>query len=73
MTYLNAVILGLIQGIAEFLPISSSGHLAIARELLGFKIQGADGTFFDILLHLGTRVAVFAAYWEDIRDRKSVV
>ncbi len=68
MTYLNAVILGLIQGIAEFLPISSSGHLAIARELLGFKIQGADGTFFDILLHLGTLVAVFAAYWEDIRE-----
>ena len=68
MTYLNAVILGLIQGLAEFLPISSSGHLSIARNLLGFQIEGADGTFFDILLHLGTLVAVFAAYWSDIRD-----
>ena len=68
MTYLNAVILGLIQGIAEFLPISSSGHLAIARNLLHFQIEGADGTFFDILLHLGTLVAVFAAYWSDIRE-----
>ena len=68
MTYFNAVILGLIQGLAEFLPISSSGHLSIARNLLGFQVEGADGTFFDILLHLGTLVAVFAAYWSDIRE-----
>ena len=68
MSFFDAVILGLIQGIAEFLPISSSGHLAIARNLLGFEIEGADGTFFDILLHLGTLVAVFVAYWPDIKE-----
>ena len=61
------MILGLIQGIAEFLPISSSGHLAIAEHLLGMKGLEVP-EFFDVLLHLGTLVAVFAAYWEDIRD-----
>ena len=67
MTLLSSILLGLIQGVAEFLPISSSGHLAIAEHLLG-----ASGThppeFFDVLLHLGTLLAVFVAYWKDIRD-----
>ena len=67
MTLLSSIVLGLVQGIAEFLPISSSGHLAIAEHLLG-----ATGTeapeFFDVLLHLGTLAAVFVAYWDDIRD-----
>ena len=68
MSMLSAVILGVIQGIAEFLPISSSGHLAIAQNLLGLKLEGsADGTF-DVLLHLGTLIAVFIAYWPDIVD-----
>lgn len=67
MTLFSSVILGLIQGITEFLPISSSGHLAIAEHLLhttGTKTP----EFFDVLLHLGTLVAVFVAYWSDIRD-----
>ena len=68
MTYLSAILLGLVQGIAEFLPISSSGHLAIAENLLGLSDAGSVPEFFDVLLHLGTLVAVFAAYWEDIRD-----
>ena len=60
--------MGLVQGVAEFLPISSSGHLAIAEHLL--NMQGASNVpdFFDVLLHLGTLFAVFAAYWDDIRD-----
>lgn len=68
MSVLTAVLLGLVQGIAEFLPISSSGHLAIAEHLL--NMQGASNVpdFFDVLLHLGTLFAVFAAYWDDIRD-----
>lgn len=66
MSILSAVILGVIQGVAEFLPISSSGHLAIAQNLLGIKLEGsADGTF-DVLLHLGTLIAVFIAYWAGI-------
>ena len=66
MTYLSAFLLGLIQGVAEFLPISSSGHLAIAQNLL--NLDTAVPEFYDVLLHLGTLIAVFAAYWEDIRE-----
>ncbi|MCI9318002.1 MAG: undecaprenyl-diphosphate phosphatase [Oscillospiraceae bacterium] len=68
MTLLNALILGIIQGVAEFLPISSSGHLSIAQNLLGLGVEGTDDVFFDVLLHLGTLAAVFAAYWTDIRE-----
>ena len=68
MSLLNALILGIIQGVAEFLPISSSGHLSIAQNLLGLGVEGADDVFFDVLLHLGTLGAVFAAYWADIRE-----
>ena len=66
MTYLTAFLLGLVQGVAEFLPISSSGHLAIAQNLLGLEGAGSVPEFFDVLLHLGTLIAVFAAYWKDI-------
>lgn len=65
---LHAVLLGLIQGVAEFLPISSSGHLAIAEHLLGQAGAADIPAFFDVLLHLGTLAAVFAAYWQDIRE-----
>ena len=68
MTYLKAFLLGLVQGVAEFLPISSSGHLAIARNLLNMEGAGDIPEFFDVLLHLGTLVAVFVAYWADIKD-----
>ena len=66
MTFLQSILLGLIQGVAEFLPISSSGHLAIAQNLLGLEGAGSVPEFFDVLLHLGTLIAVFAAYWTDI-------
>jgi undecaprenyl-diphosphatase len=65
MSLISSILLGLVQGIAEFLPISSSGHLAIAEKLLGESTSIPD--FFDVLLHLGTLTAVFAAYWPDIR------
>lgn len=68
MSLLNALILGIIQGVAEFLPISSSGHLSIAQNLLGLGVEGTDDVFFDVLLHLGTLVAVFVAYWSDIKE-----
>ncbi len=66
MTVLEAILMGLVQGVAEFLPISSSGHLAIAEHLL--KLELDDGILFDVLLHLGTLVAVFIAYWQDVMD-----
>ncbi len=66
MSILTAILLGLIQGIAEFLPISSSDHLAIAKHLLGLNTEVP--AFYDVLLHLGTLLAVFVAYWQDIKD-----
>ena len=67
LSLLSAILLGLIQGVAEFLPISSSGHLAIAEHLLSSGSIEVPG-FYDVLLHLGTLIAVFAAYWQDIVD-----
>ena len=68
MTLLSSILLGIIQGVAEFLPISSSGHLAIAEHLLGMSGVSDIPEFFDVLLHLGTLAAVFVAYWPEIRD-----
>lgn len=67
MNYFQAILLGLIQGIAEFLPISSSGHLALFQNILGLADVEHDHMFFDVLLHLGTLAAVFAAYWGEIK------
>lgn len=64
MELIKAVILGLIQGLAEFLPVSSSGHLAIFRYVLGFDTD--TGLLFDVLLHIGTLAAVFVAFHKDI-------
>jgi len=68
LTLLSSVLLGVIQGVTEFLPVSSSGHLAIAEHLLNVSGASSVPPFFDVLLHLGTLFAVFIAYWEDIRD-----
>lgn len=59
MTFLEAILLGILQGITEFLPISSSGHLVLAQEFLGLK---EHLVFFDVMLHLGTLFAVIVAY-----------
>ncbi|MDR1001556.1 MAG: undecaprenyl-diphosphate phosphatase [Clostridiales bacterium] len=63
MNELQAVMLGIVQGFAEFLPISSSGHLVLAQRLLGFNEPILT---FDIVLHLGSLVAVFIVFWSDI-------
>ena len=57
MSYFEAVILGLIQGLAEFLPISSSGHLALMQQWFG--IEEDKVLLFAVLLHVGTLVSVF--------------
>jgi len=67
VTLLSSILLGIIQGVTEFLPISSSGHLAIAENLLQMTDIHVP-EFFDVLLHLGTLVAVFIAYWPEIRE-----
>ncbi|MCK5786711.1 MAG: undecaprenyl-diphosphate phosphatase [Candidatus Sabulitectum sp.] len=79
MSPLEASILAVVQGLTEFLPVSSSGHLAMASNLLSVP---EGGLAFDIVLHLGTLVAVFVFYWKDIvsllrgiflRERKSLL
>ena len=66
MNLLESIIMGFVQGIAEFLPISSSGHLAIMKHIL--HINTDTGLLFDVMLHLGTLVAIFIAYWKDIKE-----
>ncbi len=66
MDLFNAIIMGLIQGIAEFLPISSSGHLAIMKQILHMETD--TGLLFDVLLHIGTLIAIFFAFWSDIKE-----
>lgn len=69
MTYLSAAFLGLVQGVAEFLPISSSGHLSIFQNFLGLNQMEEGGhVFFDLLLHLATLLAVCVFYRRDIMD-----
>lgn len=64
MSALDAIVQGIIQGITEFLPISSSGHQALYQHFFG---QGAEGSvFFSIMLRMGTLVAVIAAFYDDV-------
>ena len=63
MNVIQAAILGLIQGITEFLPVSSSGHLTLFQKLFGLEEVSMS---FDIILHVATLIAVFICYWEDI-------
>jgi undecaprenyl-diphosphatase len=63
MNFFEAIIYGLIQGLSEFLPISSSGHLALLPHVMKIK---DPGVVFDLMMHLGTALAVIAYFWRDI-------
>lgn len=65
MTFWMAIVLGLVQGIAEFLPISSSGHLSLLQYFFG--MEEADA-LYNILLHFATLIAVCVVYWRDVVD-----
>src|SRR5919112_4058676 len=62
---IEAVILGVVQGLTEFLPVSSSGHLLLGQYFLGLD-QQRFGLSFDVAMHLGTLVAVVAFFWRDL-------
>ena len=65
MTFIEGIILGIIQGLTEFLPISSSGHLVLVQEILGLELPGND---FEILLHLGTLCSILVVFFKDIKN-----
>ncbi len=65
MDTLQAILLGIVQGITEFLPVSSSGHLQIAKELLGVEI--AENLTFDVTLHAATVLSTLVVLWHEVR------
>ena len=67
MDWLDALILGLVQGLAEYLPISSSGHLEIFREILGINIPNDDILQFDIMVHAATVCSTIVVLWPMFR------
>jgi len=64
MTILQALVLGIVQGLTEFLPVSSSGHLVLAQSLL--DVQSANDLTFDVFVHFGTLISVVFYFWKDI-------
>lgn len=67
MTALEAILLGIVQGITEFLPISSSGHLILGQKLLGLQ-KPEQYVSFDLFCHLGTLLAIFCLFFSSIRE-----
>ena len=62
----QAAILGLLQGLTEFLPISSSAHLIVVPQLLGWQDPFINSNAFDVMLHMGTLLALVAYFWRDL-------
>ncbi len=65
MDWIDALIMGIVQGLAEYLPISSSGHLEIFREILGLKLAGAEALEFDVTLHVATVLSTIVVLWKE--------
>lgn len=65
MDWLQALILGIVQGLAEYLPISSSGHLEIFKQILGLDMEGAESLEFDVVLHVATVLSTIVVLWRE--------
>lgn len=65
MSWFEALILGIVQGLAEYLPISSSGHLEICRQLLGVDLSGSASLEFDVMLHVATVLSTIVVLWRE--------
>jgi undecaprenyl-diphosphatase len=66
VTVLQSIFLGIVQGLTEFLPISSSGHLVVVPFILGWDIPSEEAFIFDVLVQVATLAAVFAYFWADL-------
>jgi len=66
MNWLEAIILGFIQGLTEFLPVSSSGHLTIGQTLLGIEFSEGDMLLFDVFVHAATVLSTIVILWKEI-------
>ncbi len=66
MSLIESIILGIVQGISEFLPISSDGHLVIFQQFFGLNSEKETTMLFDVFLHFGTLIAVVVAFWKTI-------
>lgn len=63
---IQAIVIGIVQGLTEFLPVSSSAHLIVIPQLLGWKDAFLNSATFDVMLHLGTLLALLAYFWRDV-------
>jgi undecaprenyl-diphosphatase len=68
MTWWEAVLLGLVQGLTEFLPVSSSGHLVLGQHLLGMDVSEASDVTFEVFVHFGTVLSILTVYGRDVVD-----
>ena len=64
LSYWQAIWMAIVQGLTEFLPVSSSGHLVLASQILGIQTDG--GPLLEVILHIGTLIAVFIVYYKDV-------
>ena len=65
MSFINALFMGALQGVTEFLPVSSSGHLVLIAKGLNFKHPGVT---FEVMMHMGTLISIVVCFWGDIRE-----
>ena len=68
MKYIEAMVLGIIQGLTEFLPISSSGHLEIGKALFGNEAIGQESLFLTLVLHFGTALSTMVVFKNEIQE-----
>ncbi len=66
MSFLEAILLGIVQGLTEFIPVSSSAHLVLVPFFLGWQIPEQSAFVFDVLVQLGTLLAVIIYFWRDL-------
>ncbi|WP_420570708.1 undecaprenyl-diphosphate phosphatase [Kordia sp.] len=68
MEIINAIILGIIQGLTEFLPVSSSGHIELGKAILGVEVKGEDNMLMTVVLHFATALSTIVIFRKDILD-----